>query len=198
MSDAAAFFAKKKKKKAFKFNANKLDIKKVAASIQVWVWIYDFDGLPQFVSKDWKHVWWLIWSFVSFILNWICRLYNAWASLLHDPIIRTYAYSYDVYTTCTGPFLNSFDSCCDELCYVEAECFAFLRGSWMLKLGRRSCRSWQNDNCLNLLMLDVFWAMVKMRSGHWPRFSIAFIIEETFLTFISLFPIIIGWLYHWN
>jgi len=37
MSDAAAFFAKKKKKKAFKFNANKLDIKKVAASIQVEV-----------------------------------------------------------------------------------------------------------------------------------------------------------------
>ena len=99
--------------------------------------------------------------------SWIGFAGSAWASLLHDPIIRTYAYSYDVYTTCTGPFLNSFDSCCDELCYVEAEYFAFLRGSWMLKLGRRSCRSWQNDNRLNLLMLDVFWAMVTMRSGHW-------------------------------
>jgi hypothetical protein len=33
MSDTAAFFAKKKKKKAFKFNANVIDVTQVASSI---------------------------------------------------------------------------------------------------------------------------------------------------------------------
>jgi hypothetical protein len=37
MSDTAAFFAKKKKKKAFKFNANKIDVAKVASTIQIEV-----------------------------------------------------------------------------------------------------------------------------------------------------------------
>jgi hypothetical protein len=37
MSDAAAFFAKKKKKKskAFKFNANKIDVSQVASTVQM-------------------------------------------------------------------------------------------------------------------------------------------------------------------
>jgi len=35
MSDAAAFFANKKKKKAFKFNANKIDISQVKSAIHV-------------------------------------------------------------------------------------------------------------------------------------------------------------------
>jgi hypothetical protein len=35
MADTAAFFAKKKKKKAFKFNANKVDPSQVTSTVHV-------------------------------------------------------------------------------------------------------------------------------------------------------------------
>jgi hypothetical protein len=38
MSDTAAFFAKKKKKKAFKFNANVIDVAQITSSIHVYVY----------------------------------------------------------------------------------------------------------------------------------------------------------------